>query len=225
MPLFLSTLARTLDRHRPAHPEIVLECAGIMWRFVRKKLVKESTPMMGPLCPVAPYAAPIFAHMLPYVFGVIRLDRVRVHVVRDALTVFATAIACDQAAVVAAIVKAKLWDKLSAVAACIDVPDFDTQRTAIEILANLKDHIGEGAMMGFLPVRLHEHWPKLCEPSTFCEEVRVTLTAYNASKLADNAPPLPVTTTPRKRGKSLSLGNKRDCTVWHCTAIAVQQYK
>jgi hypothetical protein len=149
MPLFLGSLSRTLDHHRPTHPEIVEDCVSKMWMLVRK-LVIGSTPTLEPLCPIAPYVAPILALMLPHVFEVFRMDRSRVQVVRDALTFFAIAIDCDKAGVVVAIGKAGLWGKLSSVAAFIDGGDSDTQSTAIEIMANLKDDIPPVPVLVFI---------------------------------------------------------------------------
>jgi hypothetical protein len=177
LPLFLSSLASTLNRHREMHPKIVEESASKMWGFVRDLFDEGSS--MGKHFSV--HIVSILVEMLPHVFDIFDWAREKIHLLRDVCTLFVIATQCDPKEVTSVIDKG-FRPKLGKIGSCVEVPDFQVQSLAIEILIRMKKYIPEELLKKTLPSQLRQHWPRLLKPNTFCEEVRSVLNDYNSNK-------------------------------------------
>ena len=121
----------------------------------------------------------IFIERLPLVFNIFDGPRERIGLLRDVCIILVIAIQCHPEKVSSAI-DTRFRHKLAKIGSCVEVPDFQIQSIAIEILKRMDKYIPEDTLKEALPSQLRRHWSRLREPNTFWEQVRLVLNDYNS---------------------------------------------
>lgn len=169
LPGFLAQLALSHDRLRSSFPSDVLLSTTTMWDHIRGH-IQDETPHMSR------YSNSIFKTMLPNALHT--LDWAEKEHLRCVLQVIAIGITSDPSTSITLISKDD--DKVGAIGKCLEVPDFQTQEAAIQILLCVVPFLSGDTLATVLPTHIHHFWSQLlAPPTTVTRELRQYVMEFN----------------------------------------------